>query len=86
MLRTKLQVIHLDTATTTTGSGTGCTVDYTVIASGAIEENTLTISHGGIGFAVGAVLTITSTGTVDSTFTVVTVGATGWTKHYSCQD
>ena len=62
-------VTATDVATTTTGSGTGLTVDITAVA-GAITA--VTINNDGSGYAVGDTVTITG-GNADATIDVLTV-------------
>lgn len=62
--------------TTTAISGVGMTVDYTV-TGGDIVEASLTVNAGGSGYSVGDTVTIESTGTQDTTFTIDII-ETGW--------
>ena len=67
---------NVGVTTTSAGLGTGMTVDYTV-TGGDIVEATLTVNNGGSGYAVGEVVTIDSSGTQDTDFTVDVI-ETGW--------
>ena len=57
------------------GTGTGCTVQYTVPSNGQILETSVSIGAKGTGYTVGDVLTILTTGTQDTTITVASVTA-----------
>lgn len=70
----KVNQFKTDVATTaTTGSGSGCTLDYTVNADGSIDFSSITVKTAGTGYAKDDILTIDSSGTKDSKIKVLTV-------------
>lgn len=71
----KVNQFKTGVATTVSGSGggSGCTLDYTVNASGAIIFSSMVVNAPGTGYTVDDILTIQSSGTKDSKIKVLTV-------------
>jgi hypothetical protein len=70
---------YTNLATTSTGNGTGLTVNVSTAAGGYIDINAITINTPGTGYKTGDVIVITNENNLTGTFNVGVTGTNSWT-------